>query len=194
MKLALACLGCAVVALLVGLWIGGAKPEIAATSSVPSSEVTDEMRAILEELRGIRAELKVSSSSLAPESPRTPVTKTAPDTASLERTVAELTEAVKAMGAGSARSSAIGLAHKTAAAVGFDSIQAFCAAGAGAGTYRKHSFWTVQEVRDRYGEPTFIAVYDGKLALVYSYQTQDGKSHEARFEFFDGFVINAYGE
>jgi hypothetical protein len=55
---------------------------------------------------------------------------------------------------------------------------------------RTHLLWNYQRVLDRYGPPAYISAgSQGVLTWTYN---EPGGERSLVFEFFDGFVINAY--
>lgn len=137
-----------------------------------------ELRAILEELRGLRADLRVSSGGEAREN----VDAKPHRDVSLERALEKLVAALEAREATRAPSLA---PRRSPAATGSATIDEIGSSNDDATA--KHRFWTLQDIRDRYGEPEFTYVNGGTLRLMYRRPAAPSRSVE--FELLDGVVV-----
>lgn len=167
-----------VAALVACLFALLARPSSRAESGdVVSVDPRPELRAILEELRGLRADLRASISN----APREVVETKAQSDEQLERAIAELIAELRARDGTPGSRPTPRYARE---ADGYESIEAIVP---DADNHKKHLFWSLQEVRDRYGEPDWVNnTDDQRLILGY---TRKVPPKSVEFVIFQGLVI-----
>lgn len=190
----------AIIAFAAG-WLGGRFSSLPATSPVPlvdalppsqssasHSDVDHALADLIVEVRGLRADLRAGREPGRTREPAATSSKGEPS--DLLAAVKELTTALHDQPVRGERAGS-GLGVRSApAAVGFPSLdELFKAKTTNHDVSRLHRFWTLQDLIDRYGEPSYLTPDPAQGVLYASYLKAGDNNSSCRFALYNGQVI-----